>query len=146
MNFARVAAAAVSAWLVSLVVGFVVNDILLKGIFQANAAALRPEATIQANVPLGFAFMLVGFFAFAYAYAKGYEGTNGVMEGIRYGVLVAVMIDCFANIWYYVTVPINITMSMAMMIDYIVEFALYGAIVGAIYKPLPVRAGAAART
>lgn len=146
MNFARVAAAAVSAWIVSLAVGFVVNDILLKEIFLANAAALRPEAAIQANVPFGFAFMLVGFFAFAYAYAKGYEGTSGVMEGIRYGVLVAVMIDCFSSIWFYLTVPINGTMAAAMMIDYVVEFALYGAIVGAIYKPLPKTAPKMATT
>jgi len=140
MNFARVAAAAVAAWVVSLGVGYLVNEILLKEVYTANAAALRPDAAIMANLPLGFAFMLVGFFAFAYAYAKGYEGTSGVMEGIRYGVLVAVMINCFSTIWSYITVPINGTMVMAMMIDYIVEFALYGAIVGAIYKPVPKRA------
>ncbi len=135
MNFARVALAAAAAWVASLGVGFVVNDIILKDVFLANAAALRPEATIMAGLPLGFAFTLVGFFAFAYAYAKGYEGTSGVMEGVRFGVLVAVLINCFSTIWYYVTVPIDGTMAMAMMIDYILEYALYGAIVGAIYKP-----------
>jgi hypothetical protein len=142
MNFARVGLAGVSAWVVSMLVGFVVNDILLKGVFQANAAALRPEAEIMAKLPLGFGFTLIGFLAFAYAYAKGYEGTSGMLEGIRYGMLVAIMVVSFAIVWYYVTVPIDGTMAAAMMIDYFVEWSLYGAIVGAIYKPLPTAAGA----
>lgn len=138
MNFPRVAMAAVSAWILSIGIGYVVNEILLKDIFLANAAAMRPEAEIMGNLPLGFGFMLVGFFAFAYAYAKGYEGGSGVMEGIRFGVLVALMIDCFAIVWAYATTPINTTMFAAMVIDYIVEFSIYGAVVGAIYKPVGV--------
>ena len=135
MNFARVAMAAVVAWVVSIPIGYVVNEIILKDIYMANAAALRLEAAIMSNLPLGFAFMLVGFFAFAYAYAKGYEGGSGLGEGIRYGVLVALMIDCFAINWWYVTTPINGTMFMASLIDYIVEFSIYGGLVGAIYRP-----------
>jgi hypothetical protein len=140
MNFARVAAAAVAAWVVSLPVGYVVNEILLKDLYTANAGAFRPQEALQANLPIGFAFMLVGFFAFAYAYAKGYEGTNGVMEGVRFGVLVAIMLNCFAVVWNYVTTPISGSLVIAIMIDIVVEFALYGAIVGAVYKPVAVRA------
>ena len=115
MNFGRIAAAAVVAWIVSLAVGFFVNDVLLAGIAAANVSVMRPEAELMGNLPIGFAFLLVGFFAFAYAYAKGYEGGNGVVEGIRFGVLVSLIV-----------------------IDSIVELALYGAIVGAIYKPAGV--------
>ena len=140
MNFARVAIAAVAAWIVSLPVGYIVNEILLKDIYTANAAALRSEAALQANLPIGFAATLVGFFAFAYTYAKGYEGTNGTMEGLRFGVLVAIMVNCFAVVWTYVTSPISAAMVTAMMIDVIVEFALYGAVVGAIYKPAAIPA------
>jgi hypothetical protein len=138
MNFVRVAAAAVAAWIVSLPVGYVVNEILLKDIYTANAAALRTQEALQENLPIGFAATLIGFFAFAYTYAKGYEGTNGAMEGLRFGVLVAIMVNCFAVVWTYVTSPISGSMVTAMMIDVIVEFALYGAIVGAIYKPAAI--------
>jgi hypothetical protein len=134
MNFARVAAAAVVAWMVSLGVGYLVNEVLFKDLFMSGSF-LRPEAEINGLLPLGFAFLLVGFFAFAYMYAKGYEGGNGAMEGLRFGVLVAVMIDCFSVIWNYVMLPESITMLTATMLDYIVEFSIYGAIVGAIYRP-----------
>ena len=135
MNFARVAASALAAWAVSIPVGYVVNEILLKELYTANAAAMRPQEAIMANVPLGFIATLVGFFVFAYMYAKGYEGTNGPLEGVRFGVLVALLVCCFAIVWQYVVYPISGPMLAAMVIDVIVETALYGAIVGAIYKP-----------
>ena len=136
MNFGRIAAAAVVAWIVSLPLGFLVNDVLLADLTAANASAMRPEAQLMANLPLGFAFLLLGFFAFAYAYAKGYEGGNGVVEGIRFGALVAIVVCGFGLIWQYVIYPIDGTYVAAIMIDSIVELSIYGAIVGAIYKPV----------
>lgn len=135
MNFARVAMAAVAAWVVSIPVGYVVNEILLKDIYTANAAAMRPQEAMMANLPLGFAAMLVGFFAFAYAYAKGYEGTNGSIEGIRFGVIVALMLGGFGIVWQYIVFPISGTLLTAWLVDVVAEFALYGAIVGSVYKP-----------
>jgi hypothetical protein len=138
MNFPRVAMAAVAAWIVSLPLGYLVNEVILKDVFAANAAALRPEAAVNANLPIAMGMMLLGFFAFAYAYAKGYEGDSGVIEGVRFGVLVALMLDCFVMSWWYATVPINVTMFLASCIDYIVEYSIFGAIVAAIYKPVGV--------
>ena len=138
MNFARVAAAAVVAWIVSIGIGFLVNEVLLADLALANAAAMRPEADLTANLPLGFAFLLLGFFAFAYAYAKGYEGGSGVVEGIRFGVTVAVIVIGFGVIWQYVVFPISGAFAAAMVVDTLVEAAIYGAIVGAIYRPARV--------
>ena len=50
MNFPRIAIAAIVAWVVSLPVGYVVNEIILKGVYQANAAALRP-ARSRPSIP-----------------------------------------------------------------------------------------------
>ncbi len=146
MNFPRIALAAVAAWIVSLPVGFVVNDFLLAGVYEANRGVMRPEADVTANLPLGFVFLLVGFFAFAYAYAKGYEGGNGVMEGVRFGVLVALIVSGFGLIWQYVLYPIEGTVVAALIVDSIVEFAIYGGVIGALYRPVPagVRPRAAA--
>jgi hypothetical protein len=140
MNFARVAASALAAWIVSIPVGYVVNDILLRDVYAANAAAMRPEEAMMAIMPLGLVATLVGFFAFAYMYAKGYEGTKGTLEGVRFGVLVAILLCGFAIVWQYIIYPLDGTMVFAMVVDTIAEFALYGAIVGAIYKPVAGRA------
>jgi hypothetical protein len=135
MNFPRIAVAALAAWIVSLVVGFFVNDFLLADLLAANQAAMRPDAEMTARLPVGFALLLVGFFAFAYAFAKGYEGTNGVNEGVRFGVLVGLVVLGFANVWQWVLYPITNGMLFAGVISSIVEMALYGAIVGWIYRP-----------
>ena len=140
MNFPRIAMAAVAAWIASLAVGFLLNDFLLADILRANQAAMRPEAELTARLPVGFAFLLLAFFAFAYAFAKGYEGTNAVMEGVRFGALVGIIVLGGANIWQWVVYPINGTLAVVMSVDSIAEMALYGAIVGAIYKPLGTRA------
>lgn len=141
MNMGRVAAAAVVAWVVSIGVGYLVNEVLFSSLYAANAAAFRPDPQMMANLPVGFIGMLLGFFAFAYAYAKGYEGGSGPMEGVRFGLLVGVMLDGFGLIWYWVTIPIDVRLAAAMMIDTLVEFSLYGAIVGFVYRPIgtPVR-------
>ncbi len=78
MNHTRVAIAAVVTWAVSLGVGFFVNDVLLADIYAANQAVMRPEAEMTGMLPIGFVFLLLGFFAFAYMYAKGYEGGSGL--------------------------------------------------------------------
>ena len=136
MNLKRVVLAGVVAWMVSLPLGFLVNNVLFADIMAANAAVLRPTAELNAKLPLGFAFLIVGYIAFAYVYAKGYEGGNGIVEGARFGILVAILVNCFGIVWQYVMFPITITMSAAMLIDQVVEMMIYGAVVGAIYKPL----------
>ncbi len=135
MNWSRLAIAAVAAWVASLIAGYVVNQVLLVDLFAANQAAYRPNAEIMDNLPLGFAAMLVGFFVFAYVYAKGYEGGNGAVEGARFGLLVGVMLVCFAIVWNYATTPISGTLGAAFVVDYLIEYTIYGAIVGFLYKP-----------
>ena len=87
----------------------------------------------------------MGFLAFAYTYAKGYEGSSGTQEGLRFGVLVGVLICCFRLIWDHMVWPVSLQLTAAWMVEYIVEFALYGVIVGLVYKPVPraARAGVA---
>jgi hypothetical protein len=140
MNYARIAAAAVVAWVVSLGIGFVVNMVLLADLARANTPPMRPESEIMGMLPLGFVFLLLGFFAFAYAYAKGYEGGSGLTEGIRFGVVMALIIIGFAGIWQYIVFPISESLTVAMVIDTLVESAIYGAIVGMVYRPAGVAA------
>jgi hypothetical protein len=138
MNLPRLALAAVMAWLAFLVLDAAVRGMLLAELYRAEAAVLRPAE--EANLAVGGVGALVGFFAFAYAYVKGYEGGSGLWEGLRYGVLVALMLASFGLGWAYVTFPISARLAFARLIETIVEFSLYGVIVGVLYKPLPLRA------
>lgn len=139
MNLSRVALAGFVAWVVFCIVGFVAHGVLMKDLYLAHASIMRPEADANVRLPLAFAVSLVGMLAFAYAYAKGYEGGKGVQEGLRFGVLVGVMLIAFVGVWDYMAYPLSRTFLFAQVVGYIVEFAICGVVVGAIYKPREVR-------
>jgi hypothetical protein len=138
MNFGRLTAAAIVAWLASLVVSYAVNTFLLADLYAQHARVFRPQG--EMNLVLGFGATLVGFFAFAYAFAKGHEGGRGVQEGLRFGVIVGTILVGFTVTWNYVTLPISGRLAVAWVVDTLLEMALYGMIVGLIYKPVARRA------
>jgi hypothetical protein len=136
MNYARMVIAAIAAWIVSIGLGYLINNVWLLHVYQANAWAFRRAEDIAPLLPIGFGAQLVAFMAFAYAYAKGYDGAGArVLEGMRFGLVVALMIDGFAIVWNYVTEPIALRLGALQMLEHIGQFGVYGAIVGSIYKP-----------
>ena len=137
MDFGRLSAAALVGWLAHLALSALVWGSLLPDLFRQNAFLLRAPA--EMNLVAGYGASLVGFFVFAYAYAKGYEGGTGVLEGLRYGVLIGLLLAAFTGVWAYVLVPIPATFGLAIVVDIIVEMAAYGAIVGVICKPVARR-------
>ena len=137
MNFGRVAAGAIVAWIASLLISPLVNNVLLADLYARHAAVFRPQA--EMNMVVGLGASLVGFFVFAYAYAKGYEGGNGAVEGLRFGVVVGLLLACFSVVWNYVVLPVSGSLGAAWIVDTLVEMALYGVVIGLVYKPIAGR-------
>jgi hypothetical protein len=133
VNFGRVAAAAIAAWIVYLGLSPLVNNVLLADLYAQHARVFRPQA--EMNLTFGLGATLVGFFVFAYAYAKGYEGGPGAVEGLRFGVIVGLLLATFSVAWNYVVLPVSGTLAAAWIVDVIVEMAIYGTAVGLVYKP-----------
>jgi hypothetical protein len=133
VNFGRVASAAVVAWVLHVGLTTLVWSVLLPDVSGPNASLLRAPA--EMNLALGYAGSLLGFFVFAYAYAKGYEGGAGAVEGLRFGVIVGLLLASFSVVWSYVMMPISGTFAAAMIVDAIAEMAVFGVVVGLIYKP-----------
>jgi hypothetical protein len=130
----RVAAAGLVAWLTYLLVSPFVNSLLLADLYALHASLFRPADST--NVVLGFAASGLGFLVFAYAYAKGYEGGPGAVEGLRFGVVVGLLLSCFGVVWNYVTLPVSGALAVAWVIDTLLEMALYGTVVGLVYTPV----------
>ena len=137
MNYTRVLLAGLAAWIASIGVGYVINDIWLMRLYQANAWAFRRAVDVRPMVPIGLGAQLVACLAFAFAYAKGYEREDegsGVGQGIRFGIVVAMMIAGFATVWNLVTQPIAVRLGVLELISRVGEFGIYGAVVGLIYR------------
>lgn len=133
MDFGRVAAAAIAAWVAFLVISSFVSPVLLEEFYREHGALFRLAA--DQHLALGFGVGLLGFFVFAYAYAKGYEGGGSAVEGLRFGVIVGLLLACFSVAWAYVLTPMSGGFAVALVIDTIVEMALYGVLVGLVYRP-----------
>jgi len=138
MNYPRIALAGVAAWLASMALGYVIHDIWLLRLYQANAWAYRHAEDIRELLPIGFAAHLLGSLAFAFAYAKGYEPNrevSGIAQGIRFGLIIAIIVDGFAVAWNYVAEPIAARLGVLQVLGIVGQFGICGAIVGLIYHP-----------
>jgi hypothetical protein len=136
MSYPRFLLAGTAVWVVSVALGYLINDVWLVRLYQANAWAFRRATDVNALVPIGLAAQFLGSIAFAFAYAKGYDGEGSAIgEGIRFGLVIAVLIDGFAVVWNYVTQPIAPRLGVLEMITQIGQFGVLGAVVGLIYQP-----------
>jgi hypothetical protein len=133
MNYRRIAAAASTAWVVSIPFGAFIQHGMLGHIYAANAAAFRPDAEIIRRLPIGYAVQLVGFFIAAVMYARLYAGGRGIIEGLRFGALVGLMVVSFAVVWNYVTQPISAVLGVAEALVCVIAATIYGAIIGVVY-------------
>jgi putative flippase GtrA len=136
MNYARIVLAGIAAWIASIAVGYVINDVWLFRLYQANAWAYRRAEDIRPLVYYGLGAQLLGCLAFAFAYARGYQREgSGLAQGIRFGLVIAILIDGFATVWNVVTQPIAVRLGVLELVARVGEFGIYGAIVGLLYQP-----------
>jgi hypothetical protein len=135
MNMSRLALAAVVAWIVDGVYGFLVYGIALQSEFAKFPGVFRPMEVVNGNLPLMFAGSLIGMFAAAYIFAKGYEGRGGIQEGLRFGVLVAVFLIGYVLVGNYVIMNIGRRISAYMAVAGLVEWIVVGITLGLMYQP-----------
>ena len=138
MNYPRALLAGIAVWIASVAVGYVINDIWLARLYQANAWAYRHAEDVRELVPIGLGMQLLASLAFAFAYAKGYERdreASGIAQGVRFGLVVALIIDGFAVVWNYITEPIAPRLGVLQVCAIIGEFGILGGVVGLVYHP-----------
>ena len=135
MDYKRIALAAVVAWVVDSAYGVIVWMKLLGGEFAKYPALFRPEADMNAHMPLAFAGSLLAMFALATIYAKGYEGGKGVVEGIRFGILMALFTLGFVSIGLYASFNLGRRIAVMASAASFLEMIVVGAVIGLMYKP-----------
>lgn len=135
MNMSRVAMAAVAAWIVDAVYGFVVYGMLMKSEFERYPNIFRPMESQGAYMPYLFAGILLAMFAAAYMYAKGYEGGSGATEGARFGALIGVLMIGYVTIVNYAIISFGRKLTGAMALATLLEWILAGIVIGLVYKP-----------
>jgi hypothetical protein len=143
MNYSRLALAAVAAWVVDGLYGFVIYGNLLNAEFALYPGVFRPLEAMNAKMPFLFAGLLLTMVAATYIYAKGYEGGAGVGEGARFGAVVGLFIAGISA-GNYAVFNIGSRLAMSMAIAGLVEWTIVGTVIGLVYRPAPSAARRAA--
>jgi hypothetical protein len=135
MNMSRVAAAAVVAWVVDGLYGFVVYGKALESEFNRYPGVFRSTEAVMGNMPLMLGGMLIAFFALAYIFAKGHEGGNGVAEGVRFGLVLGLFTFGAISVGNYCVLNVGRKIAVEMAVAGFVEAIIIGVVLGLVYQP-----------
>ena len=113
MNPRRIAAAAVTAWLVPIPLGAFIHHGIFGSVYAGDRSAFRPDADIIRRLSVAYVFQLIGFLDVTLIYAELNSPRRGVLQGLRFGLLLGVALVSFAVIWNYVTQPISVIVGVA---------------------------------
>jgi hypothetical protein len=146
MNYRSLAIAAVVAWVVDSIYGFLVFGLGLNAEFARYPGVFRSFEAVNAMLPLMFGSSLVATLLLAYIFAKGHEGGPGLQEGLRFGVVFGLFMFFSLSISTYVIYNIGRKLAVESSIAGFIETVLMGAVLGLMYKPNPRVTGATRQT
>ena len=134
MNTKRWLMASIAAFVVIVVLEYVVNEILLAEAYRQTAAVWRPQADMQRLMWLWWVSYAVSALVFALIYAQGYEPAKaGAAQGMRYGMYMGVFLAASIALGFYAALPIPAALAVYWFISGVVTWAIAGAVVGALY-------------
>jgi hypothetical protein len=135
MNYRSLGIAAIVAWVVDSIYGFLVFGLALNGEFARYPDVFRSFETVSGMLPLMFGASLVGMLAVTYIFAKGHEGGSGLEQGLRFGVVFAVFGLFSISIPNYVIYNFGRRLAVEAAVGGFGEMLLMGAVIGLLYKP-----------
>ena len=135
MNKKRWFWASVAAFAISMILGYVFNNICLCKLYKETASLWRPMEEMNKLMPYGFLIDLICSFILVFIYAKGYEGKSSrIAEGLRFGLMMGIFIGLPMAGWTYITQPLPFIMAFYWFLMTVFEMLVIGAVVGLIYK------------
>ena len=136
MNLKRFVLATVGAFVTTFVMEFLIHGVWLSPVYKAHAQWWRPEAQMQAMMPLMSLAQLSFALLLTLVYAKGYEsGKGGVGQGLRFGLMIGALLTVPNSLMNYVIYPYPSSLIMSWLAAGLLETILAGAVIGALYKP-----------
>jgi hypothetical protein len=127
----------IAAYIFLFVWGWLLNGVLLKGVYAETPNLWRTESEMMSLfhwIILGQALVV---FSFVMIYATGFAG-GGAIAGIRLGLLLEIA-AIGMRIAIYAVQPFPGKLIFYGSASGLLEMIIVGAIVGAIYKPAPTR-------
>lgn len=143
MNTKRLFIAMIVVFVALVVLELLLHGVILASIYEQTAELWRPEAEMNKYMWLLYPGYAVLAILFCYIYSKGYEGKDGIGEGLRYGLIIGLLMQVPRAIGTYATMPYPGNLVVYWLIGGLIESLILGLLVGVIYKGKPAGATAA---
>ena len=126
----------VVAFIVSMVLGFVVHDLLLKNDYASVSRLMRSVDDTKRHFPamlVAHAIMAIGVTAI---YRRGREAGKGCLgQGIRFGIWLALAACVPGFLIYYTVQPLGLSLVVKQIVFGGIATVLLGIAVAAVNKP-----------
>jgi len=130
--------AAIAAFLISFVWGFLAHGILLHSDYSQLANLFRPEGEAMGFLPYMMLSHAVKGFAFAWVYRQGMSaGAPWLLQGIRFGIIASLLITIPLYLVYFAVQPLPANLVAKQMALDTVGTILMALAVAYILKPAP---------
>ena len=135
MNVPRLLLAAVVAWIVDSIYGYVVFGLLLNAQYMRYPAVFRSYEQVGTMLPLMFGASFVATLLVAYIFAKGREGGSGFVEGLKFGGVFSLFGLFGISIPSYVIYRYGWRLAAPTSAATFAEMLLMGVVLGVVYAP-----------
>ncbi len=132
MNVKRYVITVIAVFVFTFAYDFVVHGVLLADTYKSLENLWRPEAEMQALMPLMAVAQLLLALIFTFIFTRNYEG-NGIGEGLRYGLYAGLLLAA-PQVASYVWMPVTASLTAIWVGSVIVWGILAGIVVSLVYK------------
>lgn len=138
MNTARIALAALGAWIAYFVIGGLSFAVLpLAAEYAKYPALYRTQEEMKSVIPAGMAGMLIAMIALAIIYGRTYRPGSGVAQGALFGALVGVFAVGAFVLHNYLNLQIGLRLTLEQAAADLLLWTITGIVIGLIYRPAP---------
>lgn len=132
MNVKRYVIAVIAVFIFTFAYDFVVHGVLLADTYKSLGNLWRPEADMQALMPLMAVAQILLAAIFTFIFTRHYEG-NGVGEGLRYGLYAGLLLGA-PQVASYVWMPVPVSLTATWVGGVVLWGILAGIVVSLVYK------------
>lgn len=132
MNVKRYLIATVALFVFTGVYDFLMHGVLLADTYKSLGTLWRPEADMQALMPLMFVAQIALATVFTFIFTRNYEG-KGIGEGVRFGLYAGLLLAA-PQLASYVWLPVTVALTAIWVGNVILWGILAGIVVSVAYK------------
>lgn len=137
MNYGRIAAAALCAFIAYMALGALIFVAIpsLKAEFLKYPNVYRSHEGQMSHLPTGMFAIFLSIVVLAVLYAMVYRGGSGLAAGTLFGALIGLFAVCSFVLHNYANLNIGLRITLFSAVAFMLEWTIVGIVLGLVYRP-----------